>query len=105
MASKPRTNLNINHVPWLAYLLYTLLAIWCGKLNEMNVISTTVEYKGMPVKVENGKIFLRAFGTTIYNHSMHWSWMEVKASDLKSELRELLKEKGLIWYSGILKHQ
>ena len=50
----------------------------------------------MPVKVENGKIFLRAFGTTIYNHSMHWSWMEVKASDLKPELRELLKDKGLI---------
>lgn len=63
---------------------------------KMNVISTTVEYKGMPVKVENGKIFLRAFGTTIYNHSMHWSWMEVKASDLKSELRELLKERGLL---------
>ena len=50
----------------------------------------------MPVKVENGKIFLRAFGTTIYNHSMHWSWMEVKASDLKPELRNLLNEKGLI---------
>ena len=66
------------------------------KLNDMNVISTTVEYKGMPVKVENGKIFLRAFGTTIYNHSMHWSWMEVKANDLKPELKDLLKEKGLI---------
>ena len=60
----------------------------------MNVISTTVEYKGMPVKVENGKIFLRAFGTTIYNHSMHWSW--ISKSDLKAELRQLLKEKGLI---------
>jgi hypothetical protein len=57
----------------------------------MNVISTTVEYKGMPVKVENGKIFLMAFGTTIDNHSMHWSWMEIKASDVKSELRELIK--------------
>ena len=62
----------------------------------MNVISTTVEYKGMLVKVENGKIFLRVFGTTIYNHSMHWSWMGVKASDLKDELHQLLKEKGLI---------
>ena len=63
----------------------------------MNVISTVIEYKGMPVKVEkSGKIFLRAFGTTIYNHSMHWSWIEVKASDLKDELRQLLKEKGLI---------
>ena len=49
----------------------------------MNIISTTVEYKGMPVKVEDGKVFLRAFGTTIYNHSMHWSWMEIKASESK----------------------
>jgi len=62
----------------------------------MNIISTTVEYKGCPVKVENGKIFLRAFGTTIYNHSMHWSWIEAKESDLKPELRNILKEKGLI---------
>lgn len=62
----------------------------------MNVISTTLEYKGSPVKIENGKIFLRAFGTTINNHSMHYSWMEVKASNLKPELKDLLKEKGLI---------
>jgi hypothetical protein len=61
----------------------------------MNVISTTVEYKGMPVKVENGKIFLRAFGTTIYNHSMHWSWMEVKASDLKAETKTTIKRKRI----------
>lgn len=62
----------------------------------MNVISTTIEYKGSPIKIEYGKIYLRAFGTTIYNHSMHWSWMEVKKEDLKDELRKLLKEKGYI---------
>jgi len=62
----------------------------------MNTISTTVEYKGNPVKIENGKVFLRAFGTTINNHSMHYSWMEVKVSDLKEDLRNQLKEKGLI---------
>ena len=66
------------------------------KKETMETISTTVEYKGLPVKVENGKIFLRAFGSTIYNHSMHWSWMEVKASDLKDDLRNELKERGLI---------
>ena len=58
----------------------------------MNIISTKLEYKGVPVKVENGKVFLRAFGTTIHNHSMHWSWVEVKEMDLKSDLRKLLKE-------------
>jgi hypothetical protein len=62
----------------------------------MKVISTTVEYKGYPVKVENGKVFLRCFGTTIYNHSMHWSWAEVSTNNLKPELYKLLKEKRLL---------
>lgn len=62
----------------------------------MNTISITVQYKGFPVKIENGKIFLRAFGTTTYNRSMHWSWIEVKATDLKDDLRNELKAKGLI---------
>ena len=62
----------------------------------MDIISTTIEYKGMPVKIERGKIFLRAFGTTIHNHSMHWSWMKMKPSDLKPELLKLLREKELI---------
>ncbi len=62
----------------------------------MNIISTVVEYKGIPIKVENGKIFLRSFGTTFYNHSMHWSWIEVSTSDLKPEVLKLLKEKGLL---------
>lgn len=62
----------------------------------MNVISTTIEYKGWPVRIEGSKIFLRAFGTTIYNHSMHWNWIEVKIDDLTKELRDYLKENKLI---------
>lgn len=62
----------------------------------MNIISTTIEFKGIPVKIEDGKVFLQAFGTTINNHSMHWSWIEVPIKSLKPELCELLKEKGLI---------
>lgn len=62
----------------------------------MTVISTTIEYKGHPVKITGGKVFLPAFGTTITNRSMHWSWIEVKNSDLKDDLRILLKNKGLI---------
>ena len=54
------------------------------KFNRMNVISTTIEYKGTPIKVQNGKVFARAFGTTINNHSMHWSWQEIK--QLEAEL-------------------
>jgi hypothetical protein len=62
----------------------------------MNIISTTIDFKGIPVKIENGKIYVRAFGTTIYKHSKHWFWMEVQANDLNPQLKQLLKEKGLI---------
>lgn len=62
----------------------------------MNIIRTIVEHKGCIVKVENGIVFLRAFGTTIHNHSMHWTWLQVKGSDLTTELKDLLKQKGLI---------
>ena len=55
-----------------------------------------LEYKGNPIRVENGKVFLRAFGTTINNHSMHYSWMEVKVSDLKTELKDFLIKHQLL---------
>jgi predicted heme/steroid binding protein len=63
---------------------------------ENDIISMTIQYKGWPIKIENGKIYLRAFGTTIYDHSMHWSWMEVKVEDLKDEMRNYLKGRKLI---------
>lgn len=63
---------------------------------EQDVISMTIQYKGSPVKIKNGKIFLMAFGTTIYDHSMHHSWVEVKESDLTKELQNYLKERKLI---------
>lgn len=59
----------------------------------MKTISTTLDYKGTPIKIENGKVFLRAFGTTINNHSMHWSWIEVKENNLKPEVKKLLEER------------
>lgn len=62
----------------------------------METISTTVMFKGFPMKIENGKIFLRSFGTTYYNKSMHWSWLEVSKDKLKEEIRKELIEKGLI---------
>jgi len=60
----------------------------------MNTISTTIEYNGAVIKVENNKVYTRAFGTTIYNHSMHWSWIEITDKMTKS-LRDYLKENNL----------
>ena len=62
----------------------------------MNTISTTLEFNGTVIKVENGHVFARAFGTTIYNHSPHWSWLEVEKDNLKHNLKRELKERGLI---------
>lgn len=62
----------------------------------MKTISTTVEYKGNPVKVENGRVYLRAFGTTIYNKTMHHSWIEVPKDRLRKELKDELEKKGLL---------
>ena len=62
----------------------------------MNVISTTINYKGTPIKVENGKVFARAFGTTINNHSMHWTWQEIKQEAMKIDFKDYLKENNLI---------
>lgn len=62
----------------------------------MNVISTTINYKGTPIKIENGKVFVRAFGTTINNHSMHWSWQEINQEVMKTDFKDYLKENNLI---------
>ena len=63
----------------------------------MNVISTTIEFKGVQIKCENGKFYTWAFGTTIYKkNSPHWHWVEIDKSNFKPELTQALKEKGLI---------
>ena len=62
----------------------------------MNVISTTINYKGTPIKVENGKVFARAFGTTINNRSRHWTWQEIKQEAMKRDFKDYLKENELI---------
>lgn len=61
----------------------------------MKVISTIVDYKGNPVKIENGKVYARAFGTTINNHSMHYSWLEI-TNNLNADLKKELKQQQLI---------
>lgn len=64
--------------------------------DDFNVISTTIMFNGLPIKIENGKIFTRSFGTSIYNKNMHWSWMELDYNKLKPELKKILKERNLV---------
>lgn len=62
----------------------------------MNVISTTVEYEGYSIKISSGRVFLPQFGTTIYNHNPHRSYIEVPIDKLESKLRIKLQNDGLI---------
>lgn len=62
----------------------------------MEQISTTVEINGAILKIEGGRVFARAFGTTIQNKSMHWSWLEIEIDNLKDNVRIELESKGLI---------
>lgn len=63
----------------------------------MNTLSTTIEYKGAIIKIENGRIFTRAFGTTIQNqNNMHWLWIEIERDNLSDGLKQHLKDNNLI---------
>ena len=62
----------------------------------VNVISTIIEYEGYPIKISDGKVFLPQFGTTIYNHNPHWSYIEVPVEKIKPELRKYLQSEGLV---------
>ena len=62
----------------------------------MKVVSTTIEYEGYKIKISNGKVFLPQFGTTIYDHNHHLSYIEVPIEKIKPALRMHLKSAGLI---------
>lgn len=62
----------------------------------MDIISTTINYKGAPVKIENGKVYGYAFGTTIYNKKMHYSWCEIPLDKINPDLLKHLKENNLL---------
>ena len=57
----------------------------------MEILSQTIQYKGNVFKIEGERIFARTFGTTIYNHKMHWNWIEIGSdTSLYKAIKELL---------------
>ncbi len=62
----------------------------------MEILSTTIDYKGNPIKIEDGKVFVLQFGTTINNHSMHHSWTELPEKHFKKEFKQFLIDNKLI---------
>ena len=58
-----------------------------------DVISTTYNFNGSPVKIEGNKIYLWGFGTTIQNHIMHGHWVDIPFEKCSKNLQEFLKTK------------
>ena len=59
------------------------------------IISQTIEYEDSVFKIEKGVAYTYFFGTTITNHSMHWSWGEVTPKK-ESTLEKFLSKYGYI---------
>lgn len=60
----------------------------------MNLIETTIEWRGYPIKIRGNKIIVPCFGTTYLNQKMHWSYTEISFDNLNQDLREhLVKNK------------
>ncbi|MFA5207476.1 MAG: hypothetical protein WC428_02350 [Candidatus Paceibacterota bacterium] len=62
----------------------------------MNILEQIFEHKGIVFKASGNKIYCQVFGTTIDNHSMHYSWLEVRQELMTKEFKEMLKENKLI---------
>lgn len=59
---------------------------------QNNMIGVKVDFNGNIYKTEWGKLYARMFGTTMYNHNMHWSWGEIdKSSKLGKEVMEYIR--------------
>ena len=61
----------------------------------MGVLSTTIEFKGSLIKVENSKVYMQIMGRYFGRKSSYIgiSWKEIVPSE---ELKELLIKEGLV---------
>jgi predicted heme/steroid binding protein len=62
----------------------------------MKIVEQIFEHKGILFKASDGRIYCQVFGTTIYDHSMHYSWSEVKKEIMTEEFKKMLKENKII---------
>lgn len=67
-----------------------------ANMSSLDIISTTINWKGAIIKVENDKVYTRAFGTSINNKSMHHSWLEISSDNIADDLKKDLTDNGLL---------
>jgi len=62
----------------------------------MEIIGKIFTHNGIKFKSLNDRIYCEVFGTTIDNHSMHYSWSEVKKELMTENFKKLLKENNIL---------
>ena len=63
---------------------------------EPKILELTIDYKGFSIKIVGGRVYAQAFGTTIYDHSMHYSWVEIKQKDMSEKFKRFLINNNLL---------
>jgi hypothetical protein len=62
----------------------------------MKILEKIFEHEGIIFKITNDRIYCQVFGTTIDDHSMHYSWSEIKKEIMTESFKELLKQNNLL---------
>jgi hypothetical protein len=62
----------------------------------MKIVEQIFEHKGIIFKANDDKIYCQGFGTTIDNHSMHYTWIELKQEHMTESFKKMLKENKLL---------
>ena len=62
----------------------------------MKIVEQTFEHNGHIFKTSDGKIYCQGFVTTIDNHSMHYTLIEIKQEHMTEEFKKILKENKLL---------
>ena len=63
---------------------------------SVKIIEQVIEYEGHAIHIRDGKVFVWAFGTTIYNHSMHPHLVELPPENMTDKFKKYLKDNNLI---------
>ena len=64
---------------------------------DFKISSINIVHRGSNIKIQNNKVFIEVFGTTIYNQKTpHYNWMEVKEDNMKPDFKQFLTDNNLI---------
>lgn len=62
----------------------------------VKILEQVIDYEGHAIHIRDGRVFVWAFGTTIYNHSMHYSLVELPPEKWADKFKKYLQDNKLI---------